>query len=204
MYWGQVKRHVCPEYISSVYARMHTCVCVCSPSSPNPCIHSLPSSIPRGLYLWTTTPGLHCPVSGWVQQWETKAGGESVRVFILVAAVPSTLLRSWNDWFLLSTYGQLTFMAPAFMDSSLPWLQLTLFLPCPSDLQVVVIVSRLLLVSRCFPVNSPRIKLSLVQPFWVCLLFPTGNPGWHSVYPSLSHTKSWLSCLALKRQLHLL
>lgn len=109
-----------------------------------------------------------------------------------------------NDWFLLSTYGQLTFMAPAFMDSSLSWLQLTLFLPCPSDLQVVVIVSQLLLVSRCFLVNSPRIKLSLVQPFWVCLLFPTGNPGWHSVCPSLSHTKSWLSCLALKRQLHLL
>lgn len=132
MYWGQVKRHVCPEYISSVYARMHTCVCVCSPSSPNPCIHSLPSSIPRGLYLWTTTPGLHCPVSGWVQQWETKAGGESVRVFILLAAVPSTLLRSWNDWFLLSTYGQLHFhgssiygqltsMAPAHTVSPLPF-----------------------------------------------------------------------------------
>lgn len=137
MYEGQVKdvlgtsqKHTCPKYISSVSACVCMCAHACSPSSPSPqFILCLP--------LYHEEDALTCTYLCELQhldsvvmllvgfsQWEAqvgdqkvgdqKVGGESVGVFISCCPLSLAKVLTTVDVFW------------ALMDSSLPWLQLSL------------------------------------------------------------------------------
>lgn len=195
--WGQVKDLLVP---SASPVSMHVCirgVCVFF-SLRYPSVHSLPPSAPRSFYLWTTSSGLHCPISGWVPPTRGTGGRSEGRR----RGCQGVHLRHRCPFSLAEVLTMAGF-SWALTDSSLSWLQLTLFPPLaltlPGSDSFPAIAGFWVLH---LPVHSPCVKPSMVESFGVCLV--SCWERWLIQCVLISYVKSWLSCLALKCQLRLL